>query len=523
MLGVRRRGFSTTALPSAGALSAIGNRPVLALDGTGGALSILNPVVSLFSATPAIQYPPASSQSHWRHRRCPEGIPFEIPLTARWGAFPYNWSVTGPSGMGILYTGYDVMRPPYAASLYWASPTLGSHTITVVCTDQFGISTSVQWTLEVADADDTTKFMFLSQSGSNGAAGTQGSPKQTMAAWLEGDENSSTYQNVQIFYEDGTYNIGGLSGVDYDSAGRILTMNPNKPKTHVGLGSSVIWNSNGCCWNYDGGATGAFISNVRWLAAEVDFGIPANFHIRESGGFTNGAAFKITFVGGSVTTGESANASCMLLNQSPGSARGNIVVSQCVYENIRYQQFIKLYDALDITQEGCVATGTMSEIVVPLHPKGGNLRRILQRGNDFGRVEGFGGTTGLSPMIEEQWINIAVGDRRDDFEVCWNSIRTPGLLWKAEGGDGGLYGTHHSYRNNCQGDNHQFRNADASVFTFNRDIIQHSGSFTNGIDETGTGSPTVTNIVSGTSGLLHASTNLRVAANAGYGCQMEAA
>jgi hypothetical protein len=494
-------------------------------------ITIQNAVTSNINATPDILYPvnDAGSSSHWRHRRCPAGISWEIPLTARWGTFPYNWTITaGPSGMEIVNVGYDTLKPPYATSLRWTNPTTSGspHTVTVLCTDQLGATDSVTFSLEVAAATDTTKFMFLNAAtGSNANSGTQASPKQTMAAWLESDEGSSSYQNHQIFYEDGTYEIGGLAGVDYDSAGRILPMNPNKPKTHVGIGSSVIWDSNDCCWNGEGGATGVFLANFRWLAAVVDFGIPANFHNREAGTTEKGAQFKITYVGGAATTGDEANASGSLWgNTTAGSPYSGFVISQCTFEDIQYQQFAKLYNVYDFVMEGCVATGTMAEIVVPLHPKGLDLRRITCRGNDFGRVEGFGGTTGLSPMIEEQWINTTLGDRRDDFEVCWNSFRSPGLGWDAEGGeDSGAYGTHHSYRNNWQVDNHAMANADATVWTFERDIIQHSGSHTNGINESGTGSPTVTDISAGTSGLLHASTNERVAANVGKGCQMDLA
>jgi hypothetical protein len=497
--------------------------------GGGGELLIQNAVTSLFSSTPEIQYPTndASSQSHWRHRRCPAGIEWEIPLTARWGTFPYNWTITdGPEGLEIVNVGYDTLKPPYATSLRWTNPTTSGspHTITLLCTDQLDATDSVTFSLEVAVATDTSKFRFVnSATGDNANTGTRASPWRTMAAWLQSDEDTSTFQTHQIFYEDGTYNIGGLTGDDginnpeYNGSGVSIPINNNKPKTHVGLGSSVVWDSNGCMWNGEGGVTGWFIANIRFLAAEISGTTPFNMHFREAGGFEDGAAFKITFVGGANTTGDSQNASCALWgNTDVGNPYGNFIISQCTFEDIQYEVFAKLYNVYDFTMEGCVATGTMLQVVEPLHPKGLDLRRIIMRGCDFGRVSGFGAS-----LIETQWINDPV--RRDDFEVCWNSLRGSLQGWKAEGGDGGGYSNNHSYRNNWQVPNHLLQNSDATAFRFTRDIHQYTNNGPTGINESGTGSPTITDCSHATSGLLHATTNERVAANVGKGCQMDLA
>lgn len=166
--------------------------------------------------------------------------PYKAYPSAVGGCFPYIWSlVNAPSGMTIasptLTDNSTYNLRAAHGRITWASPTAGTHTFLVRCTDQLGNSVSESVTLNVADSNgiwvDT-----VSGTDSTGAAGTFASPFKTIANFyggaggtgVAGDRADSTYANKILFFKTaGTYTV------PVDESTNNLNLGSNKPCTWV--------------------------------------------------------------------------------------------------------------------------------------------------------------------------------------------------------------------------------------------------------------------------------------------------
>jgi hypothetical protein len=467
-------------------------------------------------------YPTADtdSQPHWRHRRAPNGIPWSIPLGVVGGGYPYNFEIlSGPPGLTLQNVGFDVGAPPYYYYLTLANPAIGMHTISIRVTDQNDVQKTLTWTLEVFDASDTTRFLFFDgTTGNNANPGTPASPKHDFAGWYLGDEDDSTYSMHQCFYQ-GEFDIGGLPNTPYDgdNAQKLIVTN-GKPKTHVGYGSGTTWHGNGAYVELQTGS-GYYIADLTHDDCAVIEGAGIrNVHL-DSGNacLSRGALFRIVFVGsGQQSAPGGANSACIMLADTQSTGHTYCFVG-CTATGITSQSVFKNYNGLDGLIEGWTVQDMSGSGFV--HHKGGDIRRWITRG-----VRAVDGITNSKFQMEE-WINDPVA--REDLEICWCSVKVTGTGGAAfgrqtkGGGPGDVYAFIDSYRNNWQVPQNSAENVSSGTLTYDADVIQHSGSYPNGIQISGGSNVVPVAVVANTTGLLDPTTNLLVAgADPEHGCQM---
>ena len=147
-----------------------------------------------------------------RHKLQPSGIPLRFPISVQGGVRPFQYSVSGPSGMTIgtdLYTDWATNRFQDYGVLKWANPTVGTHSVTVTVTDQTGSTVSIAWDLVVVDKDDTSKFMWFDATNGNDStgAGTWTNPYKTDLSKAFGSSSASTTIQGHCILKAGTYDI----------------------------------------------------------------------------------------------------------------------------------------------------------------------------------------------------------------------------------------------------------------------------------------------------------------------------
>lgn len=211
--------------------------------------------------TPVIVHPrPDTETQAWeRCRRSPDGIAWSIPIAVQGGAWPFRYTVDETSAAKGIAIGEQYGSANYGV-LSWASPTLGSHTITVtVYTQEYGRNTSglgdsvsVTFTLEVASRSDTSKFIFLDiTNGRNYTAGATGSysdPFKHFNDWYRAN-NGASFVGRQVFYRGGTYpfvngaeTAPGVFNMSLNS-GNMRVASASAPMVHVAYpGETVVFN-----------------------------------------------------------------------------------------------------------------------------------------------------------------------------------------------------------------------------------------------------------------------------------------
>lgn len=166
--------------------------------------------------------------THWT----PDAPYYAYP-SAFGGCFPYRWTLHGaPSGMTI---NSDLDFTSFATRsahgrITWPTPTAGTYTFTVRCTDQEGATVSRSVTLNVA----TSNAIFVSPSGTDSAvaAGTLASPFQKIDNWYANtsgtlDPADTRHAAKIVIYRAGTYTVPEDTGLGN------LNMGANKPRVHV--------------------------------------------------------------------------------------------------------------------------------------------------------------------------------------------------------------------------------------------------------------------------------------------------
>lgn len=202
---------------------------------------------------PAIIHPrPDGETNAWeRHRLAPSSVAWLIPIAVQGGAWPFRYTVDATSAAKGITIGETYGSAGYGV-LSWASPTVGSHTITVtVYTQEYGRNTSGMadtltrtFTLVVADKADTTKFLWVDAINGNDSTGT-GSPVAPYKTFAK--VQSVWSQTKQVFWRAGTYAV--TTGV----VGQPINMATGASLVHVGYpGETVTWSQQG----------GDFLSNV---------------------------------------------------------------------------------------------------------------------------------------------------------------------------------------------------------------------------------------------------------------------
>lgn len=389
-------------------------------------------------ATPIIIAPrPDTETNTWeRHRLCPAGIPWRFPVTMLYGAWPFQYQVTsGPSGLTI---GQQYGQANYGI-MTWASPVVGTYTVTVqITTQDFGRTSlsapdptgqySVTFTLVVAATTDSRFLMIDAVNGSNSNAGTFASPWQTLVAF-----NSATgTSGKQLFFRAGTYNLNVLSTVlDLTS----------KAKTWVGYpGESPEINYGGTwsgtnCYTYFAGGSG--LSGGTSCSNMIFFGSPSNwtgggndmYHISHFG--DRGVYYENTFdslngLGKQPSNFSNWSAIAMFANAN--------MHNYCVSMNNTIQNFQQLYSggahiwysSRYTVTEGCTVQGFSNPTnVQQAFISKGHCSRGTMRNN---RVPQQASTTAIStsPFYNPQGPDGNQGDSPNFNEVCWNyGFNTP--------------------------------------------------------------------------------------------------
>lgn len=192
--------------------------------------------LTMIHPRPASEYAAATTTtSIWT--KWVTNAPYYAYPSAFGGCFPYKWTLSGqPTGMEIeedLDPTSFAMRSAHGR-ITWTTPTAGTHTFIIRCTDQEGTTVSRQVSLNVADSNAIWVDGTLG-TDSVAAAGTKAAPFAKIANWyggaggtgVAGDRADTTYANKIVIYRSGTY------VVPEDETAAKINMGSNKPCTHV--------------------------------------------------------------------------------------------------------------------------------------------------------------------------------------------------------------------------------------------------------------------------------------------------
>lgn len=516
-------------------------------DASGWQLASGHYIASKMAATIIHPRPMAETLAWERHRRAPSGIAWRCPVVVRGGSWPFRYSlVTGPAGMTIGETlpsdwltnglqNYGVLR--------WDSPTVGNHTVTVRVECQDGTNPSdVTWTLEVASREDTTRFLFVNAAAAGGGTGSYSSPFNSIAQWYGAARDSTEYQYRQVFYYTGTYTFPALalqSDAKYD-------FKSAKPLVHVAIpGQAVTWDlqNAGMMDNNGSGAgfcfSGLRIANFRHLAPGAAYRKSA---IRMAYGASTARDlfFENTFLGGGATSSvDGTNSSPIMYGtaQGSGTAYYHAIVSN-TFDGCYDTDMVLCYDACELVFEGNRITGGMGRVQNGgwgVYIKGANNAAVGQQYYSVRANVGIEGTI-TRPLIRTDSSGLPA-----NIEVCWNSWKASfetgfghpyygaGYVaignWNSSGGAG----AHWFYRNSANIAYEAPTNMQYGTWLFQNDVWQHDGRYTDGWQPTNciaslTDPSSRQNLLTATSGLLNATTNLLEPAYAAYrgthGCEV---
>jgi hypothetical protein len=465
--------------------------------------------------SPVIIHPrPDAEMNAWaRAARCPSAIAWSIPVTVLGGAWPFRYELTtAPSGMTITETlpadwltnglqDYGVIS--------WATPTVGSHSVSVTVTDQDGTQVTRSFTLECIDRENTTYFMFLdAASGSNSNDGSYSSPKQTIAGWYGANKVATTHGTKQIFYRAGTYSVAACP-VFGGSSSQQVDMIVGKPHVHVGYpGEVAIMDiNNQAYYDWENGSGDHCYQDLKWISPTVtENSVNKKAFMRmPTPSSTRGLWFRNWFVGDDLEGSNDSNSSCVMLT---GSGNDNYFsFSQNIFDGCDAMDFMLNYDASDGVIEGNKVTNGYGGEAWGFFFKALTIERWSIRAN-----EGIDGTI-TNPFWFMSQYTAPSTDVRNNIEVCWNRLQNSSSFTGAEragaialGGSDvaqeGHYTNFWSYRNN-------FKNPFIGIwgigtggpFEFERDVIEHSGTYTDGLALLGDTDVTITktSLATGTS------------------------
>lgn len=186
--------------------------------------------------------PDIETNSDAKHRRHYPGIPYRIPVGVSFGAWPFHYQLTSaPTGMTIG----EVYGDENYGVMYWANPTVGTHSIAGTVTTQDLVEVNFSFTLVV----ETARAIFIDPvSGSDSNAGTFAAPFQTNAAWHLNDTNNSTYSGYHVYYFGGDHDFNGQVANNGN-----IQITSAKPRALYGIPGQTV--------NLDC-STGKFLSNI---------------------------------------------------------------------------------------------------------------------------------------------------------------------------------------------------------------------------------------------------------------------
>lgn len=371
------------------------------------------------------------------------GIEYRIRLGAIGGTFPYLWSVDGPSGMTV--EAVSLPNGNVAYDLVWASPTAGSHSVTVEVTDAVGDTDDQAYTLVVG----TAGHVFLDSSAVSSGTGTFASPFKdltdlwdanagTSIAWFRG--GGPAYTTTGIPTDGGA---GAEMRIEFNTADPtgncvmwVAYPGDTRPVLDQGYVASPVprFRLTGPRIYVDGFA----MTNVYVMGFQLDRRSDYGAHMRD-----------IVFDKASVFS-EGSNQAFIMTSRPPDEVtpiQGGMIVS-CEFSNVGHETIV---NAIKTYYEySCLIEGNeFHDMYAPIEIKESTqftLRNNLAIENITGLVVG-------GDLADDHGANATRGDNCYNFFTCTatGSVPPEGAykLSARSGGEGP--GPIKSYRNTCTG------------------------------------------------------------------------
>lgn len=178
----------------------------------------------------------ATTSSNTRHRWAyydgVNSVQYRVPIGVQFGAFPYHFEViAGPSGLMI---GQDYGDANYGVVTWTPSGSYTNEPVTIRVYDQDGgAPLDISWTVSTSSA--TTRFLFVSPTGSDAASGAIGSPKQTLANVFGSTASSTTNAGAIVYLRTGTYAIPSYTDSVFGSGDPYFQVSASKPMSLLGF------------------------------------------------------------------------------------------------------------------------------------------------------------------------------------------------------------------------------------------------------------------------------------------------
>lgn len=423
------------------------------------ALTIIGPYAGLSTANRYyMQYP---------------GILYRVPVLAYGGAWPYQYEVTGPSGMtvGQHYgdTDYGIIN--------WSNPTTGTHSCTVTVTDQLGVTASVTWTLTV----QTANFIFIDSvnghpSSANGGTGTGtlSNPFKTLDDWYSGAagssgstsarKNDTTYSGYFVYYRAGSYACVPIETAD--TGMRMPCVSGNKPKVHLGYPeeTAIFDTTNAAFIVYSDTSQGPWFGGL----TATGMGSGGDYKwVEWDSGVTDTVFFGNTF-DTPVTAGViGTNPAFLMSRDNPPNVTSRIGIVHNTFGKTLSHDYFLAYE----TQYGLFEWNTFADV----NDSNGLYLKLDLNDTWTARANtGLAANTGRGLVCLDNYNGVT------NVDVCWNNYKSTGA-GIYYGPDGGGTGIAHiaSYRNTWQISEHTIDGVPVSNLTVTDDVVQFTDSSAN--------------------------------------------
>lgn len=447
----------------------------------------------------------AGTDAAWsRYRRAPSAIAYRVPIAVLGGAWPFRYQVDATSaGKGIAVG--EVYGDTDYGVLTWASPTVGTHTITVTVTDQDSNTATRTWDLEVIARTDTAYFLFCdSVSGSDSTGdGSYGNPWASFLGWYGTTPgattgiSSTTHPGKQVFYRAGTYATNDIT----DPSGIKFWLNPTrKPQVHVAYpGEAVLFD---CTDYYFGGMQDDFcVSGIEFQnAGNTESGWRITY-VRNDNGPNRNIYFECEFGVGTGTADSGSNSGAIMLD---GQEAYNVIVGN----TFETTTAILVYGAAYSVFENNAFNPGASYV--------GNGIFLKSSGYDHWSIRNNRGSGPQRLVTCQDGLQSESDHTIHHIEICWNSYRhtTPAAALGFQESSGVEGGSFWAYRNSLHGSGsiaHNMFNAASSspVMVYEKNVLQGmtlaaDASASPQVFDTSNDSPSQTNVT----GWLNSTTNL---------------
>ena len=404
---------------------------------------------------------PRSGMASIRYGKAYPGLLYRVPVVAMGGCWPYQYAVSGISGMTV---GQHYGDADYGI-INWSNPTAGSYSYTLTITDQAGATVSTTVSLTVT----TTGFIFFdavngSASTANGGTGTGtiANPFKDLDDWYSGTAGhtntlanrkaDATYSGYICYYKAGTYPTANCGTESWNTGltiggNRVPMVSDNKPKVHLAYpGTSPVWDVTAAGLQIYADSTYGW-----WMHGITSTGVndaSDQKFIAMDAGATDMVLFENTFGAQSGTT--SNNPCVFMMTANRPSVAQYITVAYNMFQGLSNAEAIELYD----TQLCAVHNNTISNSSEG--NGGGFYFKEDCAGFSVRRNTALVGNTTCLVRYDNFYTELPNGATQ--AEICYNNALTTGMsvLFGLDGTSGGTepnasYGVVGVFRNTWRG------------------------------------------------------------------------